>query len=29
MLFEQVKLGDIVIITNGQRINVGDAVSGV
>lgn len=29
MLFEQVKLGDTVIITNGQRINVGDAVSGV
>jgi lipoprotein-anchoring transpeptidase ErfK/SrfK len=28
-LFDQVKLGDIVIITNGQRINVGDAVSGV
>lgn len=29
MLFEQVKLGDVVIITNGQRINVGDAVTGV
>ncbi|WP_017672323.1 L,D-transpeptidase family protein [Blastomonas sp. AAP53] len=29
MLFEQVKLGDVVIITQGQRINVGDAVSGV
>ncbi len=29
MLFEQVKLGDTVIITNGQRINVGDAVAGV
>lgn len=29
MLFEQVKLGDTVIITNGQRINVGDAVSGI
>lgn len=29
MLFEQVKLGDVVIITNGQRINVGDAVAGV
>ncbi len=28
-LYDQVKLGDIVIITNGQRINVGDAVSGV
>lgn len=28
-LFDQVKLGDIVIITNGQRINVGDAVAGV
>ncbi|GGB49664.1 L,D-transpeptidase family protein [Blastomonas aquatica] len=28
-LFDQVKLGDIVIITDGQRINVGDAVSGV
>ena len=28
-LVEQVKLGDTVIITNGQRINVGDAVSGV
>lgn len=29
LLFDQVKLGDIVIITNGQRMNVGDAVSGV
>ncbi|ESZ86981.1 MAG: hypothetical protein Q27BB25_11340 [Blastomonas sp. CACIA14H2] len=29
LLFEQVKLGDVVIITNGQRINVGDAVAGV
>lgn len=28
-LFDQVKLGDIVIITDGQRINVGDAVTGV
>ncbi|MFN3475058.1 MAG: L,D-transpeptidase family protein [Blastomonas sp.] len=28
-LFEQVKLGDIVIITNGERIHVGDAVTGV
>lgn len=28
-LFDQVKLGDVVIITNGQRINVGDAVAGV
>jgi lipoprotein-anchoring transpeptidase ErfK/SrfK len=28
-LFDQVKLGDIVIITNGERINVGDAVTGV
>jgi lipoprotein-anchoring transpeptidase ErfK/SrfK len=29
LLFDQVKLGDVVIITNGQRINVGDAVTGV
>ena len=28
-LFDQIKLGDVVIVTNGQRINVGDAVSGV
>jgi lipoprotein-anchoring transpeptidase ErfK/SrfK len=28
-LFGQVKLGDVVIITNGERINVGDAVTGV
>lgn len=28
-LFDQVKLGDVVIITKGQRINVGDAVTGV
>lgn len=28
-LYEQIKLGDIVIITNGERINVGDAVTGV
>lgn len=29
LLFDQVKLGDIAIITDGQRINVGDSVSGV
>lgn len=29
LLFDQVKLGDITIITDGQRINVGDSVSGV
>ena len=29
MLFDQVKLGDITIITDGQRINVGDSVTGV
>ena len=29
LLFGQVKLGDIVIITDGQRINIGDSVTGV
>ncbi|WP_373488820.1 L,D-transpeptidase family protein [Blastomonas sp.] len=29
MLFEQVTLGDIVIITDGQRMSIGDSVAGV
>ena len=28
-IFAEARVGDVVIITNGQRINVGDAVAGV